>query len=346
MVVTQRRTRPTIHDVARRAGVSATTVSHTFSGKGVVAAPTRQHVREVARQLGYRPDVVAQGLRNSRLGVLALVLRPLETLDSFLPEGVDYFLRFAGQAALAAMELGYGLMLVADPTREDSPAAALACDGFLITEPVSNDPLVAMLSEEHIPFLSVGRDPENAGYDSWLDTGTASMTRQVLQHLQDAGATRIALVTGTDRNSWNLDTESTYRGWAAQHGQEPLVVHQPETAGQVGGTAAFDELFSAATTPDAVYCLTGRHSAGMLSALIGHDLRVPDDVQLVAGSDSEQTRSAVPAITAVDLGPELLARVAVTTLANRLDSVDRPIPNGDLCGRLITRGSTRPMMPR
>jgi DNA-binding LacI/PurR family transcriptional regulator len=339
--VAERRVRPTIHDVARHAGVSATTVSHTFSGKGVVAAATREHVREVARALGYRPDAVARGLRNSRLGVLALVLRPLETLDSFLPEGVDYFLRFAGQAALAAMELGYGLMLVSDPTQESSPAAALACDGFLITEPVQNDPLVAMLTEERIPFLTVGRDPENTGYDSWIDTGTTAMTLQVLNHLRDTGATRVALVTGTDRNSWNIDAEAAYRSWAAQRGQEPLVVHQPETAGQAGGNTAFRELFGAATTPDAIYCLTGRHAAGMLNALSDNGLRVPDDVQLIAGSDSEHTRSATPPITSVDLGPELLARVAVTRLANHLDAVDRPIPPGDLQGRLLARGSTR-----
>ncbi|GAS89343.1 LacI family DNA-binding transcriptional regulator [Mycolicibacterium brisbanense] len=337
----ERRVRPTIHDVARRAGVSATTVSHTFSGKGVVAAGTREHVREVARAMGYRPDAVARGLRNNRLGVIALVLRPLETLDSFLPEGVDYFLRFAGQAALAAMELGYGLMLVSDPTQDSSPAAALACDGFLITEPVQNDPLVAMLTEERMPFLTVGRDPENAGYDSWIDTGTTPMTLQVLDHLRGSGARRIALVTGTDRNSWNIDAEAAYRSWTAQREQDPLVVHQPETAGLAGGSAAYRELFSATSFPDAVYCLTGRHAAGLLTALTEGGLRVPHDVQLIAGSDSEHTRSATPPITAIDLGPELLARVAVTRLANHLDAVDRPIPTGDLQGRLIVRGSTR-----
>lgn len=336
----ERRVRPTIHDVARRAGVSATTVSHTFSGKGVVAAATREHVREVARELGYRPDAVARGLRNSRLGVLALVLRPLETLDSFLPEGVDYFLRFAGQAALAAMQLGYGLMLVSDPTQESSPSAALACDGFLITEPVQGDPLVRMLIDERIPFLTVGRDPANADYDTWIDTGTTQMTYEVLRHLTEAGASRVALVTGTDRNSWNIDAENAYRAWAADRGQEPLVVHQPETAGESGGSAAAHELLRAASPPDAVYCLTGRHAAGLLRAVTERSYAVPGDIRIVAGSDSEHSRSTTPPITSVDLGPELLARVAVTMLVNRLESLDRRIPSGDLHGRLIVRGST------
>ncbi|SED96769.1 DNA-binding transcriptional regulator, LacI/PurR family [Rhodococcus jostii] len=341
MGVTDRRPRPTIHDVARRAGVSATTVSHTFSGKGVVATATRERVRVAAKSLGYRPDVVAQGLRSNRLGVIALVLRPLETLDSFLPEGVDYFLRFAGSAALAAMELGYGLMLVSDPTREESPAAALACDGFLITEPVVNDPLIEMLLDEGVPFLSVGRDPARVDYTDWLDTETEVMTGHVLRHLADCGASRVALVVGTDSNSWNLGAEAAYRAWAVERGQDPLVAVRPETAGEAGGREAADELFDRADPPDAVYCLTGRHAAGVLARVRERGLAIPGDVQIVGGSDSEHTRSATPPITSVDLQPEILARVAVTSLTNRLDDRSRPVPPGPLHGRLVVRQSTR-----
>ena len=90
----QRRSRPTIHDVARRAGVSTTTVSHTFSGNGVVADATRDRVRAAASALGYRPDVLASSLRNNRLGVLALVLRTFEHEDSD-PSGIDYVLELS-----------------------------------------------------------------------------------------------------------------------------------------------------------------------------------------------------------------------------------------------------------
>ena len=96
--------RPRIADVARRAGVSVTTVSHTFSGNGVVAAETRERVRAAAHELGYRPDVLAQGLRRNRLSVLALVVRPLDRIDPGQLHGVDYFLRLAGAAAMAASQ--------------------------------------------------------------------------------------------------------------------------------------------------------------------------------------------------------------------------------------------------
>lgn len=333
--------RPTIHDVARRAGVSATTVSHTFSGKGVVSASTRERVREVAAAMGYRPDALARGLRKNRLGIIGLVLRPLESLDAFLPEGVDYFLRFAGAAAIGALECGYGLMLVADPNADQSPEAALACDGFVITEPLVDDPLIGMLLAERVPFVAVGNDRERPELTEALDTQTDRMTVEVLDHLDGTGATSIALLRGTDRNSWNLDAEAAYRRWVAEHGQQPLVVQRPETEGEAGGRDAAEELFDRDDAPDAVYCLTGRQAAGLLAGVRDRGLTVPGDVQLVCGSDSEHTRASSPPITSVDLRPELLARIAVTQLANRLDHGDRPVPTGEIRGRLMVRDSTR-----
>ncbi|HEY9365191.1 MAG TPA: LacI family DNA-binding transcriptional regulator, partial [Agromyces sp.] len=107
--------RPTINDVAERAGVSRTTVSNALNGKGTIGEATIARVKRVADELGYEPNAVARGLRQSKLGVISLLIRPLESLDTAMPEGVDYFLRFAGSAALAAMDHGYSLMLITDP---------------------------------------------------------------------------------------------------------------------------------------------------------------------------------------------------------------------------------------
>lgn len=331
--------RPTIHDVARRAGVSATTVSHAFSGKGVVSAATRQHVRQVARALGYRPDILAQGLRSNRLGVIALILRPLDDYSDSAPSGVDYFLRFTGAAALTALAAGYGLMLVGDPSQDDGPGAALACDGCLVTEPVSNDPLLDLLYRKEIPTVTVGRDVARAPDDRTVDVQTGPITRMVLDHLSAAGARRVALVTGLAANSWNLDTAEAYRAWCATTSTIPRVVGCREDDGAAAGRHAAAELFEHDQPPDALYCLTGRHTVGVLKYLQDNGIRVPDDVLLVCGSDAEEVRATTPSITAVDLRPESLARVAVTTLINLLAGRDVE-PGDDTLGRLAVREST------
>lgn len=318
------RRRVTIHDVARHAGVSITTVSHALNGKGVVADTTRARVAESAAALGYSPDVIARGLRKQRLGLLGLVIRPLDTLDSYQPEGVDYFVRFSGAAAVEALDRGFGLMLVRDPTTSNVPGIALAVDGFIISDPVARDPVIELLARHGIPLVTVGRDVERPEFTDWVEPGSASDMRAVIEHLLDRGAGRVALVTGTDANAWNVDSELAYREWSAARGQEAIVYRQDERSGESGGREVAEEMLASggapgdAPLPDAIYCLTGRHAAGLQSRLQEAGLAVPRDVMIVAGSDSEQTRNSSPPITSVDLTPEMTAAAAVDFLLLRL----------------------------
>ncbi|MFT4262462.1 MAG: LacI family DNA-binding transcriptional regulator [Nocardioides sp.] len=315
--------RATIHDVARRAGVSATTVSHTFSGNGVVATATQQRIRRAATELGYRPDALARGLRSSRLGAIALVERTLMAGNAERVLGIDYFLRFAGAAAIAAADQGFALMFVADPWAADAPSAALACDGFIVTEPVADDPLLIALDGYGIPYVSVGRDPARAIHrpGSVVDIATELITVRALDHLVDGGARRVAVLVGTDRNEWTLDTVTHYRAWAGSRGMSPVVLQEPEADGADGGRRAGAELMAAAPDVDAVYVLTAEHAVGLQSALAE---RGRDGVLLVCGSDAEALRTAHPPISAVDLQPEALAHEAVMRLLTLIDGVERP----------------------
>jgi DNA-binding LacI/PurR family transcriptional regulator len=336
----QRRSRPTIRDVAREAGVSLTTVSHALNGKGVVAPATRARVQQVSAELGYQPDAVATGLRNSKLGIIALVLRPLDSLETFMPEGVDYFTRFAGVASMSALEHGYGLMMVSDPTSPSAPPIALAADGFIIADPIANDPVIDLLLARGIPFLTVGRDPARDDYPNWIEADVESSTLLVLSHLADGGATNVALARGTDLNSWNVTTEQTYRAWCAERGQDPIVWEQEETSGEAGGAALADLLLASANRPDGVLCMTGRHAAGLAARLAEVGITAPDDILIVAGSDSEQSRRSAPPITALDLGPEAVARTAVAALMEQLGEAPVRRAEEDINGKMIVRAST------
>jgi DNA-binding LacI/PurR family transcriptional regulator len=331
--------RATIHDVARLAGVSATTVSHAFSGKGSVAPETRRRVRDAAHQLGYRPDVIVQSPRSNRLGVIALVVRPLDDLRPDLISGVDYFLRFTGAAALAAVSAGFGLMLVSDPTRPGATGTMLASDGFLVTEPVVDDPLVALLAGSGIPYVTVGEIPNGGPQQPSIDIETARLTQLALDHLVTAGATRVAIVVGTEPNEWNLRSVAEYRRWARHRDQEPLVVARRESMGERGGRSAARSLLGLADPPDGYYCLTGPHAVGLLAQALDHGLRVPDDLRVLAGSDCEQARAASPAISSIDLEPEALARRATALLLARMRGEPDPAsPPG--IGRLVARKTT------
>lgn len=330
------RRRASIQDVARRAGVSATTVSHTFTGNGTVATETQKRVRAAADALGYRPDALARGLRSSRLGVIALIERSLLDLGPQAVLGIDYFLRFAGSAALAAVDQGYGLMFVPDPSGEGAPGAAYACDGFLVTEPTADDPLLATLDRHGIPYLTVGRDPHRDRPETVVDIATEHITERVVAHLLEGGATRIAIVVGDDQNAWNLDTETWFRAWAAARGEEPVVVRRPERSDVAGGREAAEEALLRDEGVDAFYVLTAEHARGVHEVLAERGLLAR--IRLVCGSDAESLRAADPPISAVDLQPEALAWEATMRLLTVLDGVERSAPTPDH-GRIIVRGT-------
>ncbi|MGC5024872.1 LacI family DNA-binding transcriptional regulator [Tsukamurella sp. DT100] len=340
--------RPRIADVARRAGVSVTTVSHTFSGNGVVAAETQNRVRAAAHELGYRPDVLAQGLRRNRLSVLALVVRPLDRIDPGDLHGVDYFLRLAGAAAMAALDAGYCLMLVGDPARDDAPSAALAAEGILLTEPTRDDPLIDLCERIGTPCVTVGLPPRADG--TWDDGApghvgieTERITRDVLEHLAAAGSRAIAFLAADEQDEWSLRSIEVYRAWCADRGMPATVIVHADALGALAGVDAVDRWFPEGSVPgvdgvpDAVYCLAAAPAVGAADRLraLGH--AVPGAVRIAAGSDAEEARAAD--ITAVDLQPEELARRAVTTLVAALRGTDAPGPSGGV-GRLVPRGST------
>nr|WP_202380724.1 LacI family DNA-binding transcriptional regulator [Leucobacter chromiireducens] len=334
----QRSGRPTIKDVAKAAGVSPTTVSHALNGKGVVRRETVERIEKVADEIGYRPSPIAQGLQNSRLGLLALVIRPLHSLDTFLPEGVDYFLRMAGAASLAAMEHGYSMMLVDDPTRPDAPLSATAADAYIVTEPFANDPVLTMLSERHIPVVSVGSDPARPGQFVELATRDWEEAILVLDHLREAGGTRVALLTGTDENAWNRESEDAYLEWCARHGQSPDIAAFPESEGERAGEAAAERFFGArGTHPDAIFCLTGRHAAGLNAAAAARGISVPEELLIAAGSGAIQNRMSTPSVTTLDLHPEGIAaravEVAVHLAEGRAPSGPLEVPTATLAVR-------------
>ncbi|UOQ56568.1 LacI family transcriptional regulator [Leucobacter allii] len=338
----QRSARATIKDVAKAAGVSPTTVSHALNGKGVVRRETAERIRRVAAEVGYRASPIAQGLQNSKLGLLALVIRPLHSLDTFLPEGVDYFLRLAGAASLAAMERGYSLMLVDDPTKPDAPLSATAADAYIVSEPFADDPVLTLLSEKRIPFVSIGSDPSRPGRFVELETHDWAEAVLVLDHLVAAGAQRVALLTGSDANSWNRESEDAYRHWCAERGQDPDIAAFPEAEGERVGDAALDRFFgpSATAPPDALFCLTGRHAAGVNSAAAARGIRVPEDLLLAAGSGALQNRISHPGVTTLDLRPEASAQRAVEVAVRLAEGLPLDLPLEVERAVLDVRGST------
>ncbi|MFI7009438.1 LacI family DNA-binding transcriptional regulator [Streptomyces sp. NPDC050145] len=323
----------TIRDVAQRAGVSVAAVSMALNGTGTLSAATRLRVRAVAEEMDYEADALARGLRRSSVGAIGLVMRSLDALGEYAPRGVDVFTRYIGAVSAQAMDRGLSVMLVPDLTKRPTPPMALSLDGYIVTMPHLDDPVVALLERRGIPYVTLGRDPGRPDFTDWATEDDGASFRRIYEHFAAAGARSIALLRGTDPNAWNIDSEATYRDWCGRAGITPRVYMSAERAGEQGGERVAHTIVDDGV-PDAILCHTGRQAAGVLAGLTARGVAVPDRTLLAAASDSEHTRHSRPAISAVELHADQ------TTLA-LLDLLQARIAGEPSAGPVLTTGRFR-----
>jgi DNA-binding LacI/PurR family transcriptional regulator len=318
-------TRPTIRDVAKAAGVSVTTVSHALNDKGRVDPATRALVARVVRQLGYRANRHARGLRSGRSGALALLLpgQPGGQADEAL--SLDFYMRLASAAAAAAFARDQALMLL-PPAILQTGLRGLGADGGIVVDPSPLDPRVTLLAEQGLPVVTIERDLARQQDRWYVASETDANTRQVLDHLAAQGARRIALLVPQADWGWATETLSAYHSWVRQHGAPRLIVPVAMQPGEESAYAAARRLLEAHKPPDAVFVVAARFIRGVLRAAKAAGRRVPEDVLIAAGVDCIQAREGDPPVTALDLHPERQAEAAVEMLLAQLDGGQAEAP--------------------
>jgi DNA-binding LacI/PurR family transcriptional regulator len=331
-------TQPTIHDVAQAAGVSVTTASHALNGKGRVDPATRARVMDAVRELGYRANRHARGLRSGKSGALGLLLPISGDARSDEALTLDFYMRLTSVAAATAFSHDHALMLL-PPTVAETGLAGFALDGAIVVDPSSGDERVSLLAGQDLPVVTVERD-QGRPDDPWYVTSDMEVNaRRILDHLAERGARRIALLVPDGRWGWAAETLSAYQAWTAEHDLPRLVAPVDMHQGEHSAFTAVTELLGRAAPPDAIFVDAARFVRGALRAAKAAGRRVPADLLIAAGVDTEAARQGDPPVTALDLHPEQQAVAAVEMLLARLNGrpVDAP---GHIPATLRPRAST------
>ncbi|MBE1559326.1 LacI family DNA-binding transcriptional regulator [Nonomuraea africana] len=309
--------RPRIRDVAEVAGVSATTVSHVLNGKGRVDAATRARVTAAAERLGYRPNSNAKGLRSGRADTIGLLLpvgADLEQAHHVL--AVEFYLTLAMNTVEAAFEHDQALLQL-PPLRGLDDLRRFSVDGGIVVDPLPLDTRVAMFNELGVPVVTIGRDILRTQDPWWVAADSAGSTGMVLDHLAEAGARRIAMLSVDIGWSWFADAQQTYREWAGRRGIEPILVLARPDKLESSAVAAAAEVLD--HRPDAVYVPPQWLASGLLRVARERGVDVPGDLLVSVGVDSHLARTSEPPLTAVDLDPASTARQAVDLLIHRIE---------------------------
>ena len=338
--------RISIKDVAQRAGVSVTTVSHVLNdvpGKRI-SDETRSRVRQAADELNYRPNSVARSLRLQRSQILAMVSDQIATTPH------------AGLIILGAQEAaskhGWLLMLVnsgGDRETERAEIQALQqrqVDGFLYASmyhrvvdvpPELGDSPVTLLDarsdDQRIP--SVAPDEVQGG-------------QAATQLLLDAGHRRIGLINNVDdipATQGRLEGYLRALSAAGITPDENLMVR--DVSETLGGYRAGLSLLGRTPRPTAVFCFNDRMAMGLYQAAAERGLRIPEDLSVVGFDNQELIADGLrPGLTTVALPHYEMGSWAVETLIRRLDDPDITPEQVLLECPVVARGSVGPPAAR
>jgi DNA-binding LacI/PurR family transcriptional regulator len=334
--------RPTIADVAARAGVSQGAVSFALNGRDGVAEETRRRILEVARELGWRPSHRARSLSTSRAFALGMVLaRPPELfgVDPFFPSfvgGVESILSGSGQALV--------LQVVPDAEAEEAGYRRLAgegrVDGVILSDLRADDTRIPLLSDLGLPAITLNRPDVPSEFPAVCLDDRPGVTAAV-EHLISLGHTRIAHVSGPAEFLHGASRRTAWSDALATAGlpEGPLVESDFTPA---GGAAATRELLGLAEPPTAI--VYGNDLMAVSGLTVAHELGwpVPDRLSVTGFDDIELAAYVHPPLTTVRISAFRWGQAAARTLLDLVGGVpadDVALPTGEL----VVRGSTGPV---
>ncbi|MET9589575.1 LacI family DNA-binding transcriptional regulator [Streptomyces sp. NPDC006516] len=324
--------RPTLEEVAARAGVGRGTASRVINGSPRVSAQTREAVEAAVAELGYVPNRAARALAGNRTDAIALVVPESETRFFAEPYFSD-IVRGVG-AALADTEMQLLLTLAGNDRERRRLAQYLTAhrvDGVLLVSVHADDPLPDLLEQLGMPSVISGRRHAAETLAS-VDSDNFEGARAAVDHFISRGRRSIATITG------RLDVYGAqrrldgYRKAVAAAGLDPderLIA--PADFSEEGGARAMRELLERRPDVDAVFAASDVMAAGARQVLRESGRRIPDDVALIGFDDSAVARHMDPPLTSVrqpieEMG-RTMTRVLLQEIANHSsgdDSQERP----------------------
>ncbi len=329
-------TRPSINDVARRAFVSKTTVSHVLNGTRFVAEETKQRVLAAIAELDYRPSAAARSLTTRRTGIIGMIvsdasnhffgelLRGVE--DVLGPQG--YGLIVCNTDEVLERESHYLNLLLGQRVEGIIAAATSQRWGELARAEAKQTPVVFVdRTFEGMAGPYVGVDNRGGAYRG-------------ARHLIESGRRQLGIIAGFQRLSTMRERLAGFRQALAEHGiplPEECVVTCPLSV--EAGREATRQVLTLPQRPEALFVNNNFLTLGALTAIRELGLRCPHDVALVGFDDHPWAAVCEPPLTVVRQPARRVGQVAAETLCTLIGGREVASPQAILECEIVLRQS-------
>lgn len=332
----------TVLDVAKLAGVSQGSVSRVITGKNWVSDDLRERVEAAIKQLGYRPNANAQGLKSQKSRAIAALVSDISN---------PLHGRFLASAESVLSQAGYLLFVSSThnlPSRELDLLKGYSAgrvDGLIVAHSdESNKSVARALKASNLPIVFHDREPHGLGDTVVCEHAQGAF--DATSHLTALGHKRIAIMSPPPVIRPGRERLAGYRRAleAAKIRLDEKLIATVDASDERAYEVARKLLGQPRNRrPSAIICLGTRMLAGVLEACADAGLSIPGDISLIGIGDTDLVRLHQPPITTVRWDIEECGRQAAELLLDRL-TPGRAAAGGKLQLRraaveLVTRGS-------
>jgi len=291
--------RPTIAEIATRAGVSSGAVSYALNGRPGVSDATRARILLIAKEVGWVPSSAARALRGGGAATVGLVITR-EPSDL----GVEpFFMSFVAGIEQVISDRGFALMLQVTPRKEQELAtyrtwwSARRVDGIFLTDLKVDDERLELLARIGLPAVVVG-DPSYAGGATAVWSDDAQAAQAAVARLHELGHLRIAHVAGPASFVHTRVRSEAIRRECHNRGMQ-LVGEVNTDYTLASGTQACEVLLSQPEPPTAIVFDNDVTALAGVRVARAAGLRVPEDLSILAWDDSPLCEVSEPPLSAL-----------------------------------------------
>jgi DNA-binding LacI/PurR family transcriptional regulator len=330
----------TAMDVARRAQVSQSAVSRTFTPGASVSDETRERVMAAARALGYRPNALARSLITRRSRIIALVMSYLE--NQFYPLVIQ-------KLSQQLQRQGYHvLMFISEGDETDGVLDEILqyqIDGIVMASAMLSPTVARQCADVGVPVVLFNRVPDLSAFSRHSTCSVTSDNfrggQMAAELLLERGHERIAFLAGLQQSSTNLERE---RGF-----EQALLAAGAKVYRRAVGHYSFERAQEAARelfappgrAPDAVFVANDHMAIAAMDVLrLELGLRVPQDVSVVGFDDVPQAAWGSYRLTTIVQSVEEMVTATVELLHEQMQEGARP-RNVVIPCRIVERDSVR-----
>lgn len=314
----------TIHDIAKRLNIAASTVSRALNNNPIISEPTRKLIEKTAKEMGYRPNILAANFRTKRTNTIGVVL-PLINRHFFssVISGIEEVAYNSGFTVTISQsndnfEKEIKILQTLFSNRVDGLIVSIGME-------TTNFDHLKIFEEREVPLVFFDRIVEEIEahkivVDDYLGSFKAT------EHLINQGGKRIAHIGGPLNLNIYRDRLAGYKDAMQKAGltvDEPMLIHNSLT--RADGTNAIKKLMQNNIKPDAIFCANDTTALSVIIYLREKGIKVPDDVLIVGFSNEPFSEVVTPSISTIRQPGFEMGKKAADLLIRQIKLKDKPI---------------------